>query len=95
VLDTLKAALALVDQLVQNTFSRIQIRMSDSVGVKQVELVGLGHLPGEFLQLVEELQLRRREFSLLATRVVFGIAELVPSGVPEHGQQFPACWIVE
>ena len=70
--DSLKAALALKDQLVKNTFSCIQIRVPDSVGVKQVELVRLGHLPGELLKLVEELQIRRRELLLLATRVVFG-----------------------
>ena len=95
VLNALKAPLALVDQLVQHPHTRIQVRVSDSVGVKQIELVRLRHLPGELLQRVEELQIRRREFFLLATRVLFGVAELVPLCVPEHGQQFPACWIVE
>ena len=95
VLDPLKAPLALEDQLVQDDHACIQIRIPDSVGVKQIELVRLWHLPREFLQLVEELQIRRGEFLLLAAGVVLGIAELVPSGVPEHGQQFPACWIVE
>jgi hypothetical protein len=46
VLNALKAALALEDQFVKNTFSCIQIRASDPVGVKQIELVGLGHLSG-------------------------------------------------
>jgi hypothetical protein len=40
-LDALKAAMTLVDHLVQNPCARIQIRMPDSVGVKQIELVGL------------------------------------------------------
>jgi hypothetical protein len=46
-------------------------------------------------QLVEDLQIRRGELFLRSARVIFGIAELVPSGVAEHGQKFPACWIVE
>ncbi len=46
VLNPLKAALALEDQFVQDAFSRIQIRVSDPVGVKQVELLRLRHLPG-------------------------------------------------
>ena len=53
-LDALKAALALIDQLVQHPHTRIQIRVSDPVGMKQIELVRLRHLPGELLQLVEE-----------------------------------------
>ena len=69
--------------------------MPNPVGVTGVELIRLGRLPGGFLQLVEELQIRRCELLLLAAGVVFGVAELVPSGGPEHGQQFPACWIVE
>ena len=76
-----KAALALVDQFVQDPHARIQIRMLDPVGVKQVELIGLRHLPGGLLQLVEELQIRRGEFLLLAAGVVLGVAELVPSGL--------------
>ena len=36
VLDALKAPLALEDQLVQDPHPRIQVRMPDSVGVKQV-----------------------------------------------------------
>ena len=54
VLDPLKAPLALEDQLVQDDHACIQIRIPDSVGVKQIELVRLRHLPGELLQLVEE-----------------------------------------
>jgi len=40
VLDALKAALALIDQFVQHRHPSIQVRVSDSVGVKKVELVG-------------------------------------------------------
>jgi hypothetical protein len=43
VLDALKAALALVDQLVQQPSTRVQIRVPDPVGVKQDE----SHLTAE------------------------------------------------
>ena len=72
VLNPLKAPLALEDQFVQRPHTRIQVCVPDPVGVKQIELVRLRHLPGELLKLVEELQIRRRELLLLATRVVFG-----------------------
>ena len=54
VLDARKAALAFEDQLVQYPHTRIQVCVPYSVGVKQIELVRLRHLPGELLQLVEE-----------------------------------------
>jgi hypothetical protein len=90
-----KALLALEDQFVQHPHAYVQISVSDPVGVKQIELVRLWHLPGGLLQLVEELQIRLREFLLLATREVLRVATLVPSGLAEHGQKLPACWIVE
>lgn len=46
VLGALKAALALEDQLVQAPHPRIQVRVPDTVGVKQIELVDLRHLAG-------------------------------------------------
>jgi len=51
----LKAALALVDQFVQDPHPSIQVCVPDPVGVKQIELVGLRHLPCGFFKLVEEL----------------------------------------
>ena len=45
VLDTLKAALALVDHLVQAPNARAQIRVPDRVDVPGIELVDWRHLP--------------------------------------------------
>ncbi len=67
VLDALKAALALEDQLVQNPHARIQVRVPDSVGVKRVELVPLRHLEDGLLQLVEKLQTSFAACPLLAS----------------------------
>ena len=71
VLNALKAVLALEDQLVQHPHACIQIRMPDP-SERSGSSSRLRHLPGELLKLVEELQIRRRELLLLATRVVFG-----------------------
>ena len=46
VLDALKAPLALVDQVLQDSLPRIQIRVPDPIGVLGVELVGLWHAAG-------------------------------------------------
>ena len=46
VLDALKTLLELVDQVLQDSLARIQIRMPDPVGVLGVELVGLRHAAG-------------------------------------------------
>ena len=49
VLDPHKAALALVDDLVEHPNTCVQIRMPDAVGVPGVELVDLRHLAGGFV----------------------------------------------
>ena len=46
VLDALKTALALKDQLVQHSHTGIQVRVPDPVGVLGVELVILRHAAG-------------------------------------------------
>ena len=46
VLDALKAAMALENQLVQYPHTRIQVCVPDPVGVKQIEFVRLWHLSG-------------------------------------------------
>jgi hypothetical protein len=83
VLDALKAALALEDDLVRDVLPGGQIRVPDPVGVSGVELVGLWRPAGGLVEPIVEEHVREIEPGSL-TRTLAGVERVwraVQSGV--------------